>query len=649
LRFFAARTAVAALLHAARILIAYRVFSAAEFRIVLAAEAAALLLGSFWWGFLEPMREDVREAFAAGKPRRAEALIGRSLALARRLGLLAAGAGAAFAVGRALTGPGFGPLELFIFVLALRLAAEPFVRGYHSGVFAVRRVYRPFWSLAGLEVLGFGAILALWPIMGPWALPAASLASSAVSVALSLVFTSKAYRHLGIRPKPSAAATGRAPGPERRNAEAWAAGLAFALMRMDALLPLSLLAAGRSGLPAVAAFVLAASPLVRAGFDWTQLFYFDLKRLGVPLLRRMQASFERKLGIIAIAAGLAAWAGSLGLGLAFFGRLRPGLIIGSAVFFLVRSMAADLEMRAFTSRSYGRLTAAGGLILTGAASAALLLPDEAAAASAVIAGFLAASAWLAIRSRAGRASDGRRLKMPLPFPDWVEALGRVEGPVVIGRAVFTPGSPHRGLDDPERWREEDRWAHARIAESAARRLGASGRVALAGPGRLVWFAPPPPSGLSNRWLLAEGMGLLDRLRVSEAFHSGLAAAGWLARRMAGKHGPGTGEAVPLSAAFAGMLPGGLVLGPSGPPPADWSRLPAEARRDIWRDALAYASSGRARRGRRYEVTASLEGGSMGLVFAAPADAGAAARRAWRSRIGRHNRNEAFKGSWPSPG
>ncbi len=642
LRFFAARTAVAGLLHAARILIAYRVFSAGEFRIVLAAEAAALLLGSFWWGFLEPMREDVREAFAAGKPRRAEGLIGRTLALAVRLGLLAAGAGAAFTIGRALTGHGFGPLELFIFVVALRLAAEPYVRGYHSGVFAVRRVYRPFWSLAGLEVLGFGAILALWPIVGPWALPAASLVSASVSVVLSLVFTSRAYRHLGIRPRPSAPATGGLPGPDRGRSEAFAAGLAFALMRMDAILPLSLLAAGRSGLPAAAAFVLAASPLVRAGFDWTQLFYFDLKRLDVPLLRRLRESFERKLGLVVTAAGLAAWAGSLGLGLAFFGRLTSGLMAGSAVFFLVRSMAAGLEMRAFASRSYGRLIAAGGLTLLGAASAALLLPDEAAAAGAVVAGFLAASAWLAIRSRAGNVRDGGRLKMPMPFPDWVEALRRVAGPVVIGRTEFAPGSLHRGLDDPKRWREEDRWAHARIAESAARRLGTSGRVALAGPGRLVWFASPPPSGLSNRWLSAEGMGLIDRLRVSEAFDDGSAAAGWLADRMAGKNGPGMGDGASLSAAFAGMFPEGLVLGPRREPPAAWSRLPGEAKRDIWRDALAYAASGRTRRGSRFDVTASLEGGSIGLIFAAPTDAGASARRAWRSRIRRHNRDEAFK-------
>lgn len=649
LRFFAARTAVAAALQAARIFVAFRVFTAREFQLILAAEAAALLAASFWWGFLEPMREDVREAFAAGKPHRAEERIGRSLGQAIRLGGLAAGIGALFTLGRALLGHGFGPLDLFVLAIALRLAADLVLRCYHSGVFAVRRVYRPFWSLAGLEVLGFGAVLALWPLVGPWALPAASLVSAGVSVGLTSAYTARAYRHVGIDPRPSRRSAGR---PFRRGTgglEGWKAGASFALMRMDAVLPLALLAAGRKGLPAAAAFVLAASPLVRAGFDWTQLFYFDLKRLDVSLLRRLRVSFERRLGIVAVAAAGAAWAGSLLLGLAFFRRLTPGLAVGSAVFFLVRSLAAALEMKAFASRSYGRLAAAGAPILGGAVAAALLLPDEAAAAIAVIAGFLAAAAWLAIRSRAGNLRDGRRLKMPLPFPDWVEALRRVRGPVAIGRTEFAPGSLHRGLDAPEHWREEDRWAHARIAESAARRLGANGSLALPGPGRLIWFASPPEAGLSSRWLLAEGMGLLDRLRVSEAFANGSTAADWLAGRMAGKNGPSTGDASSLAPAFAGMFPEGLVLGPRREPPAAWSLLAGETRREIWRDALAYAASGRAHRSSRFDVTASLEGGSIRLVFAAPADAGVAARRAWRRRIRRHNREAAFRASWTDPG
>ncbi|MDD8026818.1 MAG: hypothetical protein PHI34_09900 [Acidobacteriota bacterium] len=649
LRFFAGRTAVASLLHAVRILLAFRLFSSRDFGLILACEAAASLVSSFWWGSLEPMREDVRESFAAGKPRRAEALISASLGRSLRLALAAAAAGAAWPFIRLVSSGGLNPSDLFLLTILWRLAADLVLRCYHSGVYAVRRVYRPFWSLAGLEVLAFGCGLALWPLAGAWALPIASLVSAAMASTLSYIFSARAYRHLGLNPAfrlwPRDAHFRRRPGPlEGRDS-----GLAFALMRTDGVFLLALLAAGRRGTPAAAACVLAAAPLIRAGFDWTQLFYFDLKRLDLPLLHRLRDSFERRLALAFFPVGAAAWAGAMLIGVSFFGSLSPALAASAAAFFLIRSLASVLQMRAYARGAYGRIFGAGVFILAGAAAAVLRPQNGIRSFAAAGAGFLLASAWLAPRFKRDGGGPVRRLKTALSLPDWASSLRLVREPVAVGRARFGPGSPHRGLDEPEKWQEEDRWAHVRIAEAAARRLGRSGESSVAGPGRLIWYASPPAGDLGRSWLLAEGMGLLDRIESAGPFPDGTAAAAWLAGSgwLGAKAAPSgqdhAADRRALAARFLAAIPNGWVFG-SGRPLPGWRLLPGQARRDIWRDALAFASGGPAGMAGDYDVTAALDYGSIGLVFAAPRDADPAARRRWRSEIKRRNLADLFRES-----
>jgi len=642
LRFFAGRTVLSAGLHAVRILLAFRLFSTRDFGLILAAEAAAALVTSFWWGALEPLRESVRESFAAGKPRRAEARIESALGRSVRWALPAAAAGAAWPVMKLLTKGAVSPSDLFLLAILGRLAVDIVLRCYHSGVYAVRRVYRPFWSLAGLEVLAFGGGLALWPLIDAWALPTASILSASASSLLSFGFTARAYRHLDIKPRMALPRRADRRGPAPRKIEGWDSGLAYALMRTDGVFLLALLAAGRRGISSVSALVLAAAPLIRAGFDWTQLFYFDLKRLDRPLLRALGDSFERRLAVAALPIGVAAWAGGLILAVIFLRRIPAALALAAAGFFLIRSLASALEMRAYAGRDYRRLYGAGLFIIAGAAAAGFLARDGAAAALAAGAGFLFAAILLATGFEARRSVPAPELKTALPFPDWALALGRISGPVVIGRARFGPGSPHRGLDEPGRWLEEDRWAHRRIAEAAARRIGRGGETACGWRGRLLWFASPPDHVPERGWLLAEGMGLMESIESAGPFGGGAAAAAWLADSGWLGAKPRTremGEAVGLAESadrFLAAFPEGMILGPGRPDPAGWRILPGQARRDIWHDALAFAVSEKPGPGRAFDVTAALEGGSIRLVFAAPAAADPAVRRDWRARIRRRN-------------
>lgn len=653
LRFFAGRTAISAGLHAVRILLAFRLFPPSDFGLVLAAEAAAALISSFWWGALEPMRESVRESFAAGKPRRAEARIESGLTRSARWALPIGAAGAAWPVLRLLTAGAVGPSDIFLLAILGRLAVDIVLRGYHSGVFAVRRVYRPFWSLAGLEGLAFGGGLALWPLVGAWALPAASLLSAATSAALSLTFTARAYRHLGIRPR--LALSSRPPSRRRSDAskrEGWTSGGAYALMRTDGVFLLALLAGGRRGFSPMTALVLAASPLIRAGFDWTQLFYFDLKRLDRPLLRSLGDSFERRLSLASIPIGLAAWAGALALARIFLGRVPADMALAAAGFFLVRSLASAFEMRAYARRAYGHLFGAGSLILAGATASGFLARDAVAAVLTAGAGFLAAAVLLMGSLRGHSAARGAALKTALNLPDWALSLRRVEGPVAVGRACFGPGTPHRGLDDPDGWLAEDRWAHRRIAEAAARRIGRAGEAACGGRGRVLWFVSPPSLAPGRDWLLAEGMGLMESVDFAGPFNNGAAAAVWLAESgwlgsKAGLSRPrNPSDLVEAAGRFRAAFPGGCVLGPGRSAEAEWKRLPRQARRDIWRDALAFVESEKPGFARAYDVSAALEGGSIRLVFAAPAGADPASRRGWRAFIRRRN-TETLLGRSPA--
>ena len=67
LRYFFLRFVIESVTHAIRVLLLFHVFLTNKLIFILLLHAGASLLGSFWWGLLEVMRERIRRLRRSGK------------------------------------------------------------------------------------------------------------------------------------------------------------------------------------------------------------------------------------------------------------------------------------------------------------------------------------------------------------------------------------------------------------------------------------------------------------------------------------------------------------------------------------------------------------------------------------------------------
>ncbi len=199
LRYFGLRLAARAVVHLVTFLFMSRVFSRASFVAAVAAHALAACSTSFWWGGLETLRGRIRALHRNGQPQVIEAEVARWLWLGWRMAAGVLVLAAAWRVWRAIGTGRFGPADLYVAVIFVRLALQIVTLALHSGVFAIRRVYRPTWAIVLAELAGFAAAVALWPIAGAWGLPLGSLAGALATSALVGGYTLEAYRLLGIK------------------------------------------------------------------------------------------------------------------------------------------------------------------------------------------------------------------------------------------------------------------------------------------------------------------------------------------------------------------------------------------------------------------------------------------------------------------
>src|SRR5262245_34696519 len=198
LRYFRLRLASLLAVHLVTILFLYQAFSGAALVSAVAAHALAALSIGFWWGALETLRGRIRTLRANAQPHLIEAQITRWLSLSGRVAAVVAGLTVVWSVERTIVARRVGPADAYQAAIFLRLALQIVTLTLHSGVFAIRRIYRPPWAIVAVELAGFAAAVVFWPIAGAWSLPLASFLAGLASNAIVVAYTLRAYRLIGI-------------------------------------------------------------------------------------------------------------------------------------------------------------------------------------------------------------------------------------------------------------------------------------------------------------------------------------------------------------------------------------------------------------------------------------------------------------------
>jgi hypothetical protein len=646
LRYFFARYAVLSVAYAVKLLLLFNIFSN-DFFSLLRAQALAGIAAAAWWGALEAMRGTVRDLHRSGQTHVVPREIGRWLSLAAQLSMVTLAIAVLWAVLRVLGPDRFRASDLYVVAILVRLASGFVVRSYHSGIYALQRVYRPITSMVGIDLASIGATLVLFPFVGAWSFPIATLVATAASMIVSLVFTRRTYRFFGFAPEQFVDVRMR-PRFGRQTRELVLGGLSYGFMRLDAFLVLTLFWSETRVFNEAILFVLffALGPTIRAGFEWAQLFYFDLKKLEIQLFSNLKQRFERHLFRLAILLGFIFWLIAAVAGTLIFQRGLGGVYVATLPFFLARSLLAVVQIRAYAEGAYWELLASGIACIVGFVAVGQAVQpgtDRIAWVAGVI--FACFLLLLLIQQRRLRRPRPRDLRW---IAEWLSEVGEVSEPLVIHGVRFWSG-PENRHERGRPWHEENRWRYRDLAGSVARLLGPRGAVALVEPDRIVWFERVAADGapaLDRTWMLARGGGHVLAVESTGIQSDGFAALSVAAERgLLGDLG-GDGDPVPetlLRKMFLQRFPRGMVYRIDDPGENGLRALTSEDKRTIIADAMTFARDfGRSRGRPSFDVTAYCEEGRLRMVFVAPITAPRVARERWRTFVRSANVRAAFR-------
>ncbi len=508
LRFLLARTVVATLIHALKIILLLGAFPRSEFLIIVVAQAVAALIGDFWWGALEELRSQIRLLQRRGRRYLVPKEIGRWLSLVAPAALIVPILAGIYAAVELATGQ-LSPVEAYVAVLAAAVALDLVTRTYHSGAYALRRVYRPLPTLIAVDVVSVAVLIVLWPVLGLWAYPAAELVSLIVVISISLRYTSRTYRSLAMPTlMPLIRERRRVPSLATLRASL-APGIAYALVGLEALVVVAGLAVITTEAGTALIVLLAAiSPLSRASFEWARLLYFDLKRLELPLLAGLRQKFDRAMVWLAVVIGLIAGIVACVIALVMLDQPTALLLVALVALFLVRSVLAAAQMQAFTRTVYARLAIAGivgviGLVLV----FALVTPadERLLGAAAALAVSLALLALLPPPTDPG--------DMVLAPSDWLRTFRAQARPARVAQLRFDASQTVRAVT-PEMRRTEE-WRREEVANRIAERIRRRGGFAAWVGAHELWLASPADRApLDTRVLVHHGAGLVRTTRMT---------------------------------------------------------------------------------------------------------------------------------------
>lgn len=627
LRYFLGRVVVAAGLHILEFAILSFIFSERALVSALLVRTAGGFLHAWWWGALEVMRSEVRSLYREKKKR----LIAQRVVPWFRLALFCSTSILALTVGwivldvRRPSGE-FNVLHVYVFATGLRLSLGILARTYHSVVYAVRRIYRPFLAIVGVQLAAFAGTVLVWPLLGPWSFPVMLIPTAILANALTFFYVRPVYRFLGLGPL-------RLNGDHKRNRgwrsplgrEFFLAGFAYAATRLDHIVVISLFYGAyrdRRGFELLLLFYLVG-PFVRAAYEWAQLFYFDLMRLEPDLFAKLKERFSHFVRWIALFMGLLFWMLACLCGTILLQRNLGPLYFLLAVFFLVRSLLAFYQIRAFTEHRYRALILTALLIFSSVFFTRAFLPEETGRLGLLILASICAVIALRPKNLASfrrKTADNR-----LTLMDWLARLWKLKRPVRI-RSLQ--------LD-----RDAGTWMVDRMTQEIARAIGSLGAATLVGPRQIAWYELDASTKLpSDDWLLQRAAGLVERLRTDPNAKNGAEALNYARRQgFLRCHNQESGDKIrsiaEVKREFLSRFPDGFLYDAGAGRPGTLRNLSSTDRHAILYGAIQYSKNCfRAARRNPSEVTTLCDQGEIRLIFGIPRTEPLDKRSAWRADI-----------------
>jgi hypothetical protein len=334
--------------------------SSKQFGVVLLVSACFFIFRSFWWGALEVMRTKIRRERLAKNIIAIEHILYYWV----RFSLFISVAILIFGVVFLCVAP--FPLWSFkmniVISMLFSVACSIPMAVYHSGVYALRRVSRTLFSIAGPDLAVFFLFLLLWPYYKLAVLPVLLVFRACFATLLNFYFVRRMYYILEYLP---AKAERKMKLQVFHVLDMIISGLAGVFIRSYGFILLLYLFFGPKDNRQILTMLLMIYPIVIAVFSFSRLFYFDQKRLSLPEYKSFFALLSRMNSKYSLYMGVFYWLIALIFVLLFSSRSELYVCLGLLPLFVLMPMIALQQIRLFCSFHYFDVIFSGVLILFG--------------------------------------------------------------------------------------------------------------------------------------------------------------------------------------------------------------------------------------------------------------------------------------------
>ena len=497
LRVFGARVAADIGRHVIEYFLIVSFLSGQGATLVLLVRAITLLLTAFWWGALERLRDPIRRFVRARRTFRVPRLISPWVKASLVLGVLFSTLAGVTAIATWTIRGHLGPAEVLILVICVRFSVTFAIRTYHSGIYAIRRIYRPIYIVLAVEIFGALLTLTLKPALGAWSLPLIAGLTAVVTSAISFHYITKAYEYLRFLPLPYWEPLPAVRSVVRRFDRyfGWA-GLSYVLSQTEWIIVALLLGlTDIKRIPGNDALYLLG-PVLGASREWAQLFYFDLKRLEIDRFANLRRNFEARIESVAVLIATICWVAAGGIVLMVGGLDSNAVLIVGWPWFTVYSIYACLQIRTFAAGDYVRLAKAGGGVAIAFALIIVCVPTIGSMALGLLCILLFGTRWLVVDERP------KNLVPDSATPtcaDWCYRLARSRMPLRLAKIEMVQVAPE--------------WEVTRLTE----RLSRVGRIAptITDPRELHFFESSTEGFTAPAEIIVCGSGLVHNLKFGD--------------------------------------------------------------------------------------------------------------------------------------
>jgi hypothetical protein len=283
LKFFVGNLSIQTVIYIIEIAFLFHILDKKTFQIIATLKITLIVANNFWWGFLEQYRDQIRDFFQEKKFAFIHPFIIKHIKLS-------AGVGSIVILIILILIFQFSPKILqspyqlsLLTVISLKFLTENILQTFHSGVYALYRIRRPFLSFLYGSLIYILSILLLLPVFNQWALVIALAISTIVESYLKFFYTHKTYQLINV--------------PENLFKKHQFIETNFPDIKMSFLSALSYSTSKIEGFvflsfftnkiifnfsPDIDEFYLIYSilPLIMSSHDWAKITYFDQIKLG---------------------------------------------------------------------------------------------------------------------------------------------------------------------------------------------------------------------------------------------------------------------------------------------------------------------------------------------------------------------------------